>query len=312
MSVPLVSVVMPVYNTARYVGRAIESILNQTFPDFELLLLDDGSTDRSLDILKRYAAQDSRIRLISRENRGISPTRNELLALAQGEFVAVMDSDDISLPDRLAQQVAYLQQHPDVVWLGGAFALIDGAGRILTQMELPEHDSQIRALLREGHTSFLHPTALLRRSAVLQVGGYDEQLPLAEDLDLWLKLSQIGKLANLKSVVVQYRIHGHSTCDRYQSEPSSLVQAILDRAWQAGLMAERKPVTMTCNWRPTADRASRHQFMLKYGWWAFNSQQRQTATLYGIRAIAVNPFSVESWKLFACAALKPLPEGTLS
>ena len=183
LQLPTVSVLMAVYNTEQFVGRAVESILQQTFRDFELVILDDGSTDRSLSVLKRYADQDQRIRLISRENRGIPRTRNELLQQARGEFIAVMDSDDVALPDRLARQVAFLRQSPEVVWVGGAFELIDRGGRFLTQIPLAERDEEIKALLQDGQISFLHPTALMRRSAVLQVGGYDESLPLAEDLD---------------------------------------------------------------------------------------------------------------------------------
>jgi hypothetical protein len=304
---PTVSVLMAVYNTERFLERAVESILQQSFRDFELVILDDGSTDRSLSILRRYAAQDQRIRLISRENRGIPQTRNELLREARGEFIAVMDSDDVALPDRLARQVAFLQQSPEVVWVGGAFELIDRGGRLITKIPLAEQDSEIKALLQDGHISFLHPTALIRRSAVLQVGGYDESLPLAEDLDLWLRLGEIGALANLPEPVVQYRLHGNSICDRYQGLPPQAVQTALDRAWQKGMIREKPQVTMVCAWRPKPDRPSRHAFALKYGWWAFSNRQRQTAIRYGIQAIVLNPGSIESWNLLACALIKPFP-----
>ncbi len=304
---PIVSVLMAVHNTERFVGQAIESILQQSFRDFELIVLDDGSTDRSLPILQHYAAQDLRIRLISRENRGIPQTRNELLREAQGEFIAVMDSDDVALPDRLARQVAFLQQSPDVVWVGGAFQLIDRKGRLMTEIPLAERNEEIRSLLQAGQVSFLHPTALMRRSAVLQVGGYDESLPLAEDLDLWLRLSEIGALANLPKAVVQYRLHGNSICDRYQALPPHEVQTVLDRAWQKGLIRDKPQATVVCGWRPTPDRASRHAFAVKYGWWAFGNRQRQSALQYGIQAVALNPRSLESWNLLACALIKPFP-----
>lgn len=305
---PAISVLMAVYNTDRYVAQAVESILNQTFTDFELIAIDDGSTDRSLKVLQSYAAQDPRIRLLSRENRGIPQTRNELLSLARGEFLAVMDSDDIALPDRLQNQITFLRQHPEVLWLGGAFELIDAQGRWITPIPLPQDDRTIKDRLRQGQTSFLHPTAMLRRSGVIQVGGYDESLPLAEDLDLWLKLAAIGAVANLPQTVVQYRLHGNSICDRHQGLSPKEVQIALERAWKKGLIAEKPQATIVCGWRPEPNPTSRYQFLLKYGWWAFNHRQRGTALFYGTQAIVQNPWSRESWKLLICAALKPFPK----
>lgn len=112
---PAVSVMMLVYNTRRYVEAAVRSILDQTWTDFELILIDDGSNDGSEEILRRLAAEDARIRLVSRENRGIVASRNEAVGLARGRFIAVMDSDDLSRPDRLARQVEYLDANPDCV-----------------------------------------------------------------------------------------------------------------------------------------------------------------------------------------------------
>lgn len=307
MHPPTVSVLMAVYNAEPYLAQAIASILAQTYPDFELIAIDDGSSDRSLQILKTYAAQDDRIRVFSRENRGIPKTRNELIAHAKGEFIAVMDADDVALRDRLAAQVQFLQTHPDVLWVGGAFELIDQGSRRITRIPLPEEDDQIKRLLWQGQISFLHPTAMMRRAAVLEVGGYDEALPLAEDLDLWFKLAKRGKLANLPQAVVQYRLHPASICDRHRDAPPPAVQIALDRAWNQGLIQNQLTATTVCAWRPGTDLTSRHRFMLRYGWWAFNSQERATALFYGTRALLLNPFSLDSWKLVFCAALKPLP-----
>src|SRR3712207_4685936 len=122
---PPVSVVVPVYNTERYIAETIDSILKQTFTDFELIVIDDGSKDRSPDILRELAAKDSRIRLTVRENRGIVRTRNELLEQCRGKYMAVNDSDDLSMPDRLAKQVAYMESHPECVLLGSRVMLMD-------------------------------------------------------------------------------------------------------------------------------------------------------------------------------------------
>jgi glycosyltransferase involved in cell wall biosynthesis len=308
MSQPLlVSVLMSVYNSERYVGDAIDSILNQTHREFEFVIIDDGSSDHTPQILDAYAAGDPRIRLLHRENRGIPKTRNELLALARGELIMVMDSDDIAHSDRLAAQVKFLQQNPSVVWVGGAFELMDDQGRLLTCIQMPNSDQEIQGLLVKGHTSFLHPTAMIRRSAILQVGGYDETFSTAHDLDLWLKLSEIGQLANLPQPVVKYRIHPDSICNRNQDKVLHEVQTAFDRAWDRRGIQARFQATIVCGWRPGTNPESQYEFLLKYGWWAFNYRQRVAALHYGLRSIYLKPFSLDGWKLLACAAVKPLP-----
>ncbi len=296
---------MSVYNSENYLVQTIESVLNQTFQDFEFIIIDDGSQDSSFDTLKSFAAKDNRINVTSRENRGIPRTRNEMLNKAQGEFIAVMDSDDIALPDRLALQVAFLQQNPEVVCVSGAFEIIDDRGRFLTRLELPEHDDEIQRLALAGHCSIWHPCAMFRREAALKVGGYEESMPSSHDLDLWLKLGEVGKLANLKTPLLKYRLHMNSISERLGLAQRDEGREACERAWKRrgieGKFEAEEP------WRPLDTRQSRFQFMLQYGWWAFNSGQRQTAIIYGTRAILALPFRVEGWKLLACAAVKPMP-----
>ncbi|MFM7428015.1 MAG: glycosyltransferase family 2 protein, partial [Elainella sp.] len=229
---PLISVLMPVYNAQRYLPRAVESILHQSLGDFEFLILDDGSTDRSLAILQRYAQQDARIRLLSRANRGLVVSLNQLLELAQGELIARMDADDIALPDRFAQQVAFLQQHPQVVCVGGAQDWIDEAGRILLRHPEAEQNAEIQELALTGRTPINHPSALIRTAALRQVGGYDAAFYPAEDLDLWLRLGEIGELANLKATVLQYRQHSQSISEQQQARQIERQRAACQRAWQ--------------------------------------------------------------------------------
>jgi glycosyltransferase involved in cell wall biosynthesis len=302
---PLVSVVMAVYNAERYIAQAVESILAQTFTDFEFLIIDDGSTDRSPDLLHAYAAQDGRIRLIHQPNRGVSKTRNQLLHSARGELIAVMDADDIALPDRLAKQVEFLCCHPDVVCVGGAHDVIDNRGRLLTCLHLPEQDAEIQQAALAGHGSICHPAALMRRSAMLAVGGYDETLRSAHDLDLWLKLGEIGRLANLAEPVLRYRIHTQSVSGTNAIAQRDEAKRACEAAWQRrGIQGQFEA---TEPWRPTHARSSRHQFMMQYGWWAFNSGKRQTALIYALKAIEALPSKIEGWKLLACAVLKPKP-----
>jgi glycosyltransferase involved in cell wall biosynthesis len=302
---PLLSVLMPVYNAQQFVAAAIESILNQSFTDFELLIIDDGSTDRSLSILQRYAVQDSRIRLRSRPNQGFVKTLNELLTQASGELIARMDADDVALPDRFARQVAFLQRYPQVVCVGGAQDWIDEAGRLLRHNHEAEQDSDIQEKLLRGQTAINHPSALMRRSALLQVGGYDELMYPAEDLDLWLRLGEIGALANLPDTVLKYRQHDRSISEQLQAKQTQQRRYACEQAWKRRGITDTFPEIFP--WRPT-DRASRHQFLLQYGWIFFSRGDRQAAVVYGMKAIQTLPLNLDSWRLLICALIKPLPE----
>jgi glycosyltransferase involved in cell wall biosynthesis len=305
----LVSVALSVYNNDRFLRMAVESILNQSFTDFEFLIVDDGSTDRSLPILQEYAARDQRIRLTSRANRGIPKTRNELLTQAQGEFIAVMDGDDLALADRLLHQVEFLQQHPEVVCVGGNYDFIDEAGRVLMHHQTATTDAEIQQLALTGNTPINHPSAMMRRSAMLQVGGYDETLSTSSDLDLFLKLGEIGQLANLPETVLGYRQHDRAISELKQLEQTANRRKACEQAWQRrGITGE---FTATAAWRPF-DRPSRHEFMLRYGWHFFNQGERFAAILYGWRSIQALPLAIDGWKLLACALIKPLPQPTLN
>lgn len=304
---PEISVILPVYNSESYLTEAIASILNQTFTDFEFLIGDDGSSDRSVEIIQHFAQQDSRIQLIQNpKNLGGSATRNRLQAIATGQFIAVMDADDVAMPNRFQEQYDFLHQHPDIVCVGGSYALIDEAGRFLTVLSLPENDADIQQSALAGHGSICHPCALIRREAMTAVGGYDETLKSALDLDLWLRLGEIGTLANLPSVVLHYRLHGNSISETRSQEQRQNARIACERAWQRRGIEGQFEADYA--WRPTADPESRLKFMLQYGWWAFNSCQRWTAALYGWRSLKIAPFKKESWALLLSAVLKPMPK----
>ncbi|MBF2072892.1 MAG: glycosyltransferase [Synechococcales cyanobacterium C42_A2020_086] len=305
-SAPLVSVLMPVYNAERFLAQAVESILTQSFVDFEFLITNDGSRDRSLQILAAYAARDSRIRLLNRENKGVIYTLNEMLDRARGTFIARMDADDIAKPDRLAWQVQSLQQHPELVCVGGAFDLIDPQGRIVMTATMPQHNDEIQQKLLSGQTIINHPCMLIRRSALLQVGGYDPTMRTVEDLDLLLRLGEIGELANLPQVVLQYRFHMNSVSAQNIVLQTQMAREACQRAWTRrginGVYDSPQP------WfRPSPDPDSRQQFFHRYGWWAFGNGFRGTAAGCGLRAIAAKPTTLESWKLLVCSLVKPIP-----
>ncbi|HEX2853353.1 MAG TPA: glycosyltransferase [Opitutaceae bacterium] len=204
----LISVVIPVYNAARFVQSAIGSVLAQSFRDFELIAVDDGSTDSSKALLDALAATDPRIRVISRPNTGIVGALNDGLAAATGEFIARMDADDIALPTRFETQLAYLRAHPGCVALGTDILYTDPEGDPLTRHRPAlTHEAIVEQLLVGNGGALIHPTVIFRRQAVESAGRYRQQYNFIEDLDLFLRLSEAGRLANLPDVFLRYRQH---------------------------------------------------------------------------------------------------------
>jgi glycosyltransferase involved in cell wall biosynthesis len=298
---------MSVYNGERYLAAAVRSVLGQTLRELELIVVDDGSTDDSLHILREIEATDSRLKIISRPNTGIARALNEGLATARGEFVAKMDADDVSLPDRFARQVEFLRQHPDVVVVGGAWDVIDDRDRLLTTLNGPLDDESMQSLALKGHAPITHSCAMMRRSALSQVGEYDVDFKYALDLDLWLRIGEVGMLANLPAPpVVRFRLHPRSISETKRHEQRRLARIACERAWA------RRGITDVAfdasePWRPGTDRDSRHEYALKYGWWAWMARQRRTALVYGTRAVLAKPWEPAGYKLLTCAILKPLP-----
>jgi glycosyltransferase involved in cell wall biosynthesis len=210
-----VTVLMPVYNGIAYLQAAIESIQRQTHYDFEFLIVDDGSTDGSDDLLQRSAAQDPRIHLIRASHEGVAAARNRGLALANGTVVVCMDADDVAMPERIELQLAYLTTHPEIAAVGSALRLIDKNGQHIAQPTIyPSSSDEIRRGLLMGYSMLAQPTVAMRRQTALAVGGYRPAFDTAEDFDLWLRLSERHPLANMPDVLVHYRWHGDNTTAR--------------------------------------------------------------------------------------------------
>jgi len=206
MKQPVVSVVMPVRNAARFLAEAIESVLTQTFTNFEFIVVDFGSLDESRRIIRQYAHKDSRIRLHEVGPASLPQARNAGCYLAQGRYLAVMDADDVCLPERLMLGVDFLDSHQSTAVVGGAVEWIDGRGNFLRRHDYPTRDSEIKAALTTN-CPHCHPTTLIRRAAFEKVGGYRIAFALAHDYDLWLRLAEYFESANLQDVVLRYRIH---------------------------------------------------------------------------------------------------------
>ena len=205
---PLVSVVMVMRNVDRYLAEAVDSILDQTFKDFEFIILDFGSTDLSKEIAADYAARDARVILHEIPTCGLAEARNAGCSFARGRYIAVQDADDISLPERLRCQVEFMEKHADVGVLGGAAQWVDAEGRPLWILNFPIEDHEIRAALATK-CPFMHTSVLMRRDTFVAVHGYRRPFTTSQDYDLWLRISEHCQCANLAQVLVKYRLHPH-------------------------------------------------------------------------------------------------------
>jgi hypothetical protein len=203
---PNVTVLMPVYNGGGHLAEAIESVLDQTYEDFELLVVDDGSTDDTPSVLARYEAVDPRVRVHRQANRGLIDTLNSGCELARGELVARMDADDVSAPTRLERQVGRMSERPDLALLGTAFRQIDDDGAFITVTEYPTQSAAIARQL-PIQNCIAHPTVVFRREMILALGGYRRAFAHAEDYDLWVRISEHHPIENLAEPLLSYRTH---------------------------------------------------------------------------------------------------------
>jgi len=212
MTTPLITVLMPAYNAAEYLNEAIESIINQTFTDFEFLIIDDGSSDNSIDIIKSY--NDKRIRLIENgENIKLIATLNKGINLSRGKYIARMDSDDISFPERLQKQFEYMESHPDIGALGTAF--ISFGENVYSETVYPADDFDIRTGMLYK-MQLCHPSAIIRKSVLIDnniIFSFD--FPHAEDYEFFYRVSRVSKLANLTDLLYKRRIHNKQVSKIY-------------------------------------------------------------------------------------------------
>lgn len=197
---PKVSVILPVYNCDQYIFETIQSVLNQTFADFELLIVDDCSTDKTVAIIKQF--DDDRIQLILKEkNTGYTDSLNYAISIAKGQYIARMDGDDICVSTRFEKQVAFLDANPTIILCGSAIQII-GTNTVLRH---PSNHEAIKVKLCFG-SSFYHPS-VMGRIEVFQANPYDKKYEPAEDYDLWTRLVFQGELSNLEEVLLLYRVH---------------------------------------------------------------------------------------------------------
>lgn len=228
MTKPRVTVLMPVHEGERYLREAVDSILRQTFGDFELLAVDDGSRDRTYEILSSYRDRRIHVRRHTR-NEGLIASLNEGLDLAAGEYVARMDADDVAHPERLARQVRFLDAQPDIAAVGTG---VRNFGAATDSWTLRHEPAAIRARLL-FETALSHPTVMLRASALERLGiRYDPEYPLAEDYQLFVELAERAALANLPETLLHYRFHGGQTSATNAEQQRATMRRIRARQLQ--------------------------------------------------------------------------------
>ncbi len=236
----IISVVMPVYNGEMFLRKAIQSILNQTYQNFEFIIINDGSSDRSKEIILSFL--DSRILFIDQKNVGLSKTLNNGIRISKGEFIAIMDQDDISFPDRLYTQINYLNRNSNVSVISGALEYIDNNDKVLGRSFSINIKFLINTYLRRFGSVICQPAAMIRKKDLITVGCYSEKIDHKfTDYNLWLKfINNNFEVMNLKKTLIQYRISENSISSSYSISEKNIKQLI-------GLLSSESPNNTTIN-----------------------------------------------------------------
>lgn len=221
---PKLSVITTLYNCESFIEESINSVLNQTYSDFEWILINDGSTDSTWDIVKKMLSDDQRVIMIdSSENKKIPRRRNEAISIARGEYIAIHDGDDNSLPMRFQKQIAYLNANPSVFCVGGHAVMIDHNSERSGIMDYPpiRHRQIVNGLLHKQLNPMIDPSTMFKREVFNSLGGYtlDQSIYTVPDMDLWARALSGGKLfANLPEIIIQYRKNLNGMTEKHKSE----------------------------------------------------------------------------------------------
>jgi glycosyltransferase involved in cell wall biosynthesis len=289
---PQISVLMPVYQAERYLEEAVESILTQSFDDFELIVLDDGSTDTSPRILSALGLRDDRVRVRRAEHIGLVGQLNQGIAEARGVFIARMDADDVAHPERLERQLAYLKAHPDCVAVGTGVDEVDPQRRIIRSLDIPTRHEEIESRLLQGDGgALIHASALYRADALTSIGGYREEFEFGEVVDLHLRLAERGRLANLPDTLYEYRQDIDSVCftrrlEVRRNQDAAVREALRRRGLDPESAPPRSPATPT---------PPLHAIWAIWANHALVANHRDTARHYALKAFRAAPH--RHWKL---------------
>lgn len=303
---PPVTVLMSVYNGLPEVEEAVRSILAQTFVDFEFLVLDDGSTDGSGAVLDRYAAADPRVRVIHQENRGLSPSLRRGVEEARGALLARQDADDVSEPERLARQVAFLTAHPEIVLLGTGATVLDEHGAPLWDAAVETEDAVLRTMLRST-SPFYHGSTMFRREVALAVGNYRTE-PHVDDILLWRALAGAGRLANLPEPLYRFRLSPTSQNNltrRIGARKRSILEALHDGGNGDIPLADRAYLESINRRLPLRTRRAQYQVNIARGL-LYRAGRPGESRRAALRALRLAPLRPDPWAILLLASV-PTP-----
>jgi len=294
---------MSVYNGQRYLCAAVDSILAQTFTDFEFIIVNDGSTDRTQGILESY--EDERLIIIEQENRGLTASLNRAIKRAKGEYIARMDADDISLPTRLEAQVNFLDEHPQIGLVGTFYAEFTENGEVIRTVSLPTEGWRIKRSLSSVRSAnpFCHGAVMFRRECIEQVGDYREEFQRSQDYDLWLRIAEHHGMANLEEPLYMWRLNPESVS--MQSEEQVLYHQLAlkcarrRRAGQPERLEELadEVARRLMKRRPPVWEEHRRQARYHYLWGLCLLAGKRPAEAKGqfVEAVKAFPLSVRAW-----------------
>lgn len=274
---PIISVIMPVYNSERYLKNAIESILEQTYKDFEFIIVDDGSEDSSKKIIKGYI--DERIRFFESEHLGYVRQLNFAIRNSRGKFIARMDSDDIAVRHRFEKQLQYLTKHPKVKLVGSDIAIINENEEELYIKEYPKTLKDIEFQM-PIYSSFCHPCVMMEKETILSLGGYDEKFEPAEDHILFLQMLVKGiEMCNLPEILLKYRIHNNSVT-------SNLTKVQNEISYSFGKKYLKN------KWRIANSNLDKFRVLFRFGLIEYYRSEMKHARKYFINALIYKPQNI--------------------
>lgn len=295
---PKITVLMPAYNAERYISKAIRSVLDQTFTEFELLIINDGSTDDTEKIIRSFV--DGRIRLINQSNHGIAAALNMGLMNANTSIIARFDADDICMPERLSTQYSFLEAHPDHIIVGSDADYIDMEGEYVFSCRLPAHTNEEIRGLAFSVCPFIHSAVMYRKEPVMKIGGYDTHAYAFQDHLLWTKIIKTGKAFNLTQRLVQVRLNPESISidEKWRTKR---YHEIKSRSIQRGNMTEQEGVELLGILKEqnnTRIKEGSYHLLLgkKYLW---DNHQPVKARTNLRKAIRIHPARLDSYAIMA-------------
>lgn len=289
----LISVVMSVYNGENYIREAIDSVLNQTFPNFEFIIVDDGSTDSTLEVINSY--NDNRIKILTQSNQGQAVARNNAIKKSRGKYIAILDADDISLSRRLELQYDFLRKHPECLATGANAQIIDKEGNYVFETNILLSWLDVKKSLPK--MPFYHSSIMFRKEAFLRVGGYPEIFRI-EDVVFVNKIANIGQIINLPNTLIKYRLVPQSTTNKGYKKDSKFTQKAILYAIENNLdeyqIENLKTITIIKSekWK----NANYYQHIAKKYLW--NNYKPILSRKNVLKSIKIKPFFIQSYIIF--------------